>query len=71
MLSVWIMIVEIVVVTLITLSSPVVALVFIRVVESESLKVGKSVNIGKKSDKIGKIGFDFLLDLLAKMPKCH
>ena len=35
-----------------------------RVVESESLKVGKSL-------KIGKIGFDFLLDLLAKMPKCH
>ena len=44
-----------------------------RVVESESLKVGKSVtvNIEKKSDKIGKIGFDFLLDFLAKMPKCQ
>ena len=51
MLSVWIMIVEIVVVTLITLSSPVVALVFIRVVESESLKVGKSVNNGKNIAK--------------------
>ena len=25
----------------------------------------------KKSDKIGKIGFDFLSDFLAKMPKCH
>ena len=25
----------------------------------------------KKTDKIGKIGFDFLLDFLAKMPKCH
>ena len=36
-----------------------------RVVESESLK------IGKKSDKIRKIRFDFLLDFLAKMPKCH
>ena len=39
--------------------------------ESESLKVGKSKKIGKKSDKIGKIGFDFLLDFLPKMPKCH
>ena len=45
------MIVEIVVVTLITLSSPVVAMVFIRVVESESLKVGKSVNNGKNIAK--------------------
>ena len=37
-------------------------------------EVGKSLKIGKnrkKSDKIGKIGFDFLLDFLAKMPKCH
>ena len=42
------MIVEIVVVTLITLSSPVVAMDFIRVVELESLKVGKSLNIGLK-----------------------
>ena len=42
-----------------------------RAVESESLKVGKSLKIGKKSDKIGKIGFDILLDFLAKMPKCH
>ena len=25
----------------------------------------------KKSDKIGKIGSDFLSDFLAKMPKCH
>ena len=47
MLSVWIMIVEIVVVTLITLSSPVVAMDFIRVVELESLKVGKSLKIKK------------------------
>ena len=38
-----------------------------RVVESKSLKVGKSLKIGKKSDKIGKIGFDFLLDFLAKI----
>ena len=35
-----------------------------RAVVSESLKVGKSL-------KIGKIGFDFLLDFLAKMPKYH
>ena len=35
-----------------------------RVVESKSLKVVKSL-------KIGKIGFDFLLDFLAKMPKRH
>ena len=35
-----------------------------RAVESESLKVGKSL-------KIGKIGFDLLLDFLAKMSKCH
>ena len=42
-----------------------------RAVESESLKVGKSLKIGKKSDKIGKIGFDFLIYFLAKMPKCH
>ena len=34
----------------------------IRVVESKSLKVGKSLKIEKKLDKIGKIGFDFLLD---------
>ena len=32
-----------------------------RAVESESRKVGKSL----------KIGFDFLLDFLARMPKCH
>ena len=32
-----------------------------RAVVSESLKVGKSL----------KIGFDFLLDLMAKMPKYH
>ena len=38
-----------------------------RVVESESLKSGKVLKTGK----IGKIGLDFLLDLLAKMPKCH
>ena len=57
MLSVWTMIVEIVVVTLITLSSPVVAMVFIGVVESESLKVGKSVNIGKKSEKLDLISY--------------
>ena len=25
----------------------------------------------KKLDKIGKIGFDFFLDFLAKMKKCH
>ena len=25
----------------------------------------------KKSDKIGKIGIDFLLDFLAKIPKCQ
>ena len=36
----------------------------IRAVESESLKVGKRL-------KIGKIGFDFLLDFLAKVPKYH
>ena len=42
-----------------------------RVVESENLKVGKSLKNGKKSDEIGKIGFDFLLDFLATMPKCH
>ena len=41
-------------------------LVVIRVVESKSLKVGKSLKIGKKSDKIGKIGFDFLLDFWQK-----
>ena len=35
-----------------------------RAVESESLKVGKSL-------KIGKIGSDFLSDFLAKIPKCH
>ena len=35
-----------------------------RAVEKESLKVGKSL-------KIGKIGFDFLLDFLAKVPKYH
>ena len=60
MLSVWIMIVEIVVVTLITLSSPVVAMDFIRVVELESLKVGKSPNIGKnriKSEKSDLISY--------------
>ena len=38
------------------------------VVESESREKSKN---RKKSDKIGKIGFDFLLDFLAKMPKCH
>ena len=44
-----------------------------RAVESESLKVGKSLKIGrkKKSEKIRKIGFDFLFKFLAKMPKCH
>ena len=39
--------------------------VFIRAVESKSLKLRKSLKIGKnrkKSDKIGKIGIDFLLD---------
>ena len=36
--------------------------VWIRVVESKSLKVGKSLKIRKKSDKIGKIGIHFLLD---------
>ena len=40
--------------------------VWIRVVESKSLKVGKSLKIGKKSDEIGKIGFDFLLDFWQK-----
>ena len=35
-----------------------------RAVESESLKAGKNL-------KIGKIGFVFLLDFLSKMPKCH
>ena len=39
-----------------------------RAMESESLKVGKSLKIGKKTDKIG---FDFLLDFWAKMQKCH
>ena len=34
----------------------------IRPVESKSLKVGKSLKIGKKSDKIGKIRINFLLD---------
>ena len=33
-----------------------------RPVESKSLKVGKSLKIGKKTDKIGKIGINFLLD---------
>ena len=49
-----------------------------RAVESESREVGKSLKIGKnlkkwdkKSDKIGKIGFDFISDFLAKMPKGH
>ena len=45
-----------------------------RAVGLEGLKVGKSREKSKsrkKSDKIGKIGFDFLLDFLAKMPKCH
>ena len=49
-------------------------LVLTRAVESESREVGKSLKIGKnriKSDKIGKIGSDFLSDFLAKMPKCH
>ena len=35
-----------------------------RPVESKSLKVGKSLKIGKKSDKIGKIGIHYLLDFL-------
>ena len=39
-----------------------------RAVESESLEKSKN---RKKSDKIGKIGSDFLSDFLAKMPKCH
>ena len=39
----------------------------IRAVESESREQSK---IRKKSDKIGKIGSDFLSDFLAKMPKC-
>jgi len=40
----------------------------IRAVESESLEKSKN---RKKSDKIGKIGSDFLSDFLAKVPKCH
>ena len=38
--------------------------VLIRVVESKSWEKSKN---RKKSDKIGKIGFDFLLDFLAKI----
>ena len=44
-------------------------LITTRAVESASLKVGKSLKIGKKSDKMEIIGFD--LDYLANMPKCH
>ena len=44
--------------------------------QDQSCGIGKSKSREKsknrkKSDKIGKIGFDFLLDFLAKMPKCH
>ena len=41
--------------------------IWIRVVESKSLKIGEKSKNSKKSDKIGKIGFDFLLDFLAKI----
>ena len=42
--------------------------VSIRALESESREKSKT---RKKSDKIGKIGFDFLLDFLVIMPKRH
>ena len=42
--------------------------IYIRAVELESREKSKN---WKKLDKIGKIGSDFLSDLLAKMPKCH
>ena len=42
--------------------------IYIRAVELESREKSKN---WKKSDKIGKIGSDFLSDFLAKMPKCH
>ena len=51
--------------------SPPINMFQIRAVESESLKVKKSLKIEKNRIKSDKIGFDFLLDFLAKMPKCH